>query len=88
MTEAKDEFWRRKPGDPRIYKEYQRELSPIEEAAWLLVYNMVEMGVDPEGSRSDKSVTGWWEQEWYGLVRRLKERGLNCDPVWASERYR
>ena len=50
-------------------------LTPIEKAAWLLVFNMEEMGNTPKNP--------WWEQEYLGLKRLLEERGLNTDPEKA-----
>lgn len=78
------EVWRRKPGDRLAKKEYQRELSPIEDAAWMLVYSMIEAGIEPGGSRVDHAVSSWWNEDWARLVKLLKARGLNCDPVWAE----
>jgi hypothetical protein len=53
-------------------------LSPVEHAAWNLLYNMVEAGAQPkEGS--------WFYHEFRHLREALEEKGLNTNPGMVEE---
>jgi hypothetical protein len=52
------------------------ELTPMESAAWGLIYNMIEAGAEPEAG-------AWWEQEFLSVKRLVENLGLNTDPEKA-----